>query len=222
MSCHRRVTEWTTIIRMHLPQLSAPQATVLALSSVGMVLARSCALTVVVLFLAVGLHRKEQTVRQQLREFCDEAEAKRGTPRQALAVDPCVVPLRWVLSGWQGTPWALALNATTLGPRFTVLAVSAVYRGCAIPMAWTILPANQPHAWRRDWRRMLRQLRPAGRRDRPLACGTGTAPLARHHGARVANTTVWTGSARSLLVSISWLTSLCMLTALPERNVGSR
>lgn len=162
MSCHRRVTEWTTIIRTHLPQLSASQATVLALWSLGMVLARSCALTAVTVFLAVWLHRKEQTVRQQLREFCYEAEAKRGTQRQALAVEPCFVPLlRWVLSGWQGTQLALALDATTLGLRFTVLAISVVYRGCAMPVAWTIVAANQPHAWRREWLRMLRQLRPA-------------------------------------------------------------
>ncbi len=70
MSCHRRVTEWTTIIRTHLPQLSTSQATVLALWSLGMVLARSGALTAVAVFLAVWLHRTEQTVRQQLREFC--------------------------------------------------------------------------------------------------------------------------------------------------------
>jgi len=127
-----------------------------------MVLARSCALTAVTVFLAVWLRRKEQTVRQQLREFCYEAEAKRGTQRQALAVEPCFVPLlRWVLSGWQGTQLALALDATTLGLRFTVLAISVVYRGCAMPVAWTIVAANQPHAWRREWLRLLRQLRPA-------------------------------------------------------------
>src|SRR5499426_4901282 len=100
MSCHPRVTEWTLTIQAHMPPLSAPQATVLALWSLGMVLARSCALTAVTVFLAVWLRRKEQTVRQQLREFCYEAEAKRGTQRQALAVEPCFVPLlRWVLSG---------------------------------------------------------------------------------------------------------------------------
>ena len=45
MSCHPRVTEWTDTIQTHLPHLSKPQATVLALWSLGMVLARSCALT---------------------------------------------------------------------------------------------------------------------------------------------------------------------------------
>ena len=166
MSCHSRVTEWTTIIRLYLPHLSKPQATVLALWSLGMVLARSCALTAVATFLAVWLRRQEQTVRQQLREFCYEAEAKRGDQRQALCVECCFVPLlAWVLSRWQGTQLALALDATTLGLRFTVLAISVVYRGCAIPVAWTILPANTNHAWRREWLRLLRQLRPAIPRD---------------------------------------------------------
>ena len=78
----------------------------------------------------------------------------------------CFVPLlAWVLSRWQGTQLALALDATTLGMRFTVLAISVVYRGCAIPVAWTILPANTKHAWRREWLRLLRQLRPAIPRD---------------------------------------------------------
>jgi hypothetical protein len=45
MSCQSRLAEWTTVIRTPLPLLSPPQATVLALWSVGMVLARSCALT---------------------------------------------------------------------------------------------------------------------------------------------------------------------------------
>ena len=58
------------LLRTHLPLLSQPQATVLALWSLGMVLAHLCALTAVAVFLAGWLHRKEQTVRQQLREFC--------------------------------------------------------------------------------------------------------------------------------------------------------
>src|SRR5207237_3488539 len=143
MSCHPRVTEWTTIIQAHLPHLSKPQATVLALWSLGMVLARSCALTAVSAFLATWLGRKEPAVYQQLRELCYEAAAKRGPARCALAVEPCFGPLLgWVVEQWEGTQLALALDATTLGTRFTVLAISVVYRGCAIPVAWTILPAR--------------------------------------------------------------------------------
>jgi hypothetical protein len=162
MSSHSRVVEWTAMIRTHLPTLSKPQATVLALWSLGMVLARSCALTAVTAFLAPWVRRPEQTVRQQLREWCYEAEAKRGDQRQAVDPQACFVPLlQWIVGQWQGTPLALALDATTLGTRFTGLAISVVDRGCAMPVAGTILPANRPPAWRREWLRMLRVLRPA-------------------------------------------------------------
>jgi hypothetical protein len=125
-----------------------------------MVLARSCALTAVSLFLAKGLERKPNTVRQQLREWCYEAQAKRGQPRQELAVETCFAPLLgWVLSWWEGTQLAIAVDATTLGQRFIVLVVSVVYRGCAMPVAWTVLPATEQHAWRGEWLRMLRQVR---------------------------------------------------------------
>src|SRR5207253_8158256 len=130
MSCHSRVTAWTQTIQAHMPHWSQPQATVLALWSLGMVLARSGALTAVSAFLAPWLGRKEHTVRQQLREFCYEAAAKRGTARCALRVETCCMPLlAWVVRWWQGTPLALALDATTLGTRFTVLVLSVVSRG---------------------------------------------------------------------------------------------
>jgi len=70
MSCRNTVYQWTEVVTTYLPHLSKPQATVLALWRVGMVLARSCALTAVSLFLAKGLERKPNTVRQQLRECC--------------------------------------------------------------------------------------------------------------------------------------------------------
>jgi hypothetical protein len=134
----------------------------LALWSFGMVLARSCALTAVSSLLATGTHRKEQTVRQQLREWYYDAKRKRGPKRQALRVETCLAPLLgWVVCWWQGTQLALAIDATTLGQRFVVLAVSVVYRGCAIPVAWGILPAGAKHAWRREWLRLLRRLGPA-------------------------------------------------------------
>ena len=66
--------------------------------------------------------------------------------------------LRWVITSWQGTQIALALDATSLGNRFVVLAVSVLYRGCAVPVAWVVLPANCPGAWRPHWLRLLRRL----------------------------------------------------------------
>jgi hypothetical protein len=160
MSCQRAVYQWTEVVTTHMPHLSKPQAVVLALWSLGMVLARSCALSAVSAFLAAGLERKANTVRQQLREFCYEAKAKRGSPRQEVHVESCFAPvLAWVLSWWEGRQLALAVDATTLGQRFVVLVVSVLYRGCAIPVAWTVLPATEKHAWRREWLRMLRQVR---------------------------------------------------------------
>jgi hypothetical protein len=129
MSCQQAVYQWTEVITTHMPHLSKPQAAVLALWSLGMVLARSCGLSAVSTFLAVGLARKPNTVRQQLREFCYEAKAKRGGPRQALAVETCFAPLvTWVLRWWEGEQLALALDATTLGQRFVVLVISVVSR----------------------------------------------------------------------------------------------
>ena len=134
----------------------------LALWSYGMVLARSCALTAVSGLLAAALGQPANTVRQRLRAGCYAAAAKRGRQRRELTVTTCFAPLlRWVLDRWEGTQLALALDATTLSDRFIVLCVSVVYRGCAIPVAWTVLPATEPHAWRRDWLVLLHQVRPA-------------------------------------------------------------
>jgi hypothetical protein len=162
MFCQAGFDQWLGTIRTHLPHLSKPQAWGLALWSFGMVLARSCALSAVSSLLAAGMRRKEQTVRQQLREWYYDAKRKRGPKRQELRVETCFAPLlSWVVSDWQGTQLALAIDATTLGQRFVVLAVSVVYRGCAMPVAWVILPAGTKHAWRREWLRLLRVLRPA-------------------------------------------------------------
>jgi hypothetical protein len=154
--------EWTVQVQQAFPHLSKPQASVLALFSVGMVIARSCALSAVAQVVAVALAHQSNTTRQQLREFCWEAEAKAGRNRQEIVVELCFVPLLcWIVRRWQGRQLALALDATTLSDRFVVLAISAVYRGCALPVAWTILRAGEKHAWRREWLRMLRLLGPA-------------------------------------------------------------
>lgn len=82
--------------------------------SLGRVWARSWALPAVRLFLAKGLARKTTTVRQQLREWGDEAKANRGGPRQARAGETCFAPLvAWGLSWWEGPPLALGVEATT-------------------------------------------------------------------------------------------------------------
>ena len=124
--------------------------------------AHSCALTAVIVILAPLVKTKEPTLRQNLREWWDDANETQGATRQELDVPPCVLPLlTWSLSGWQSLPWALAMEATPLGDRCGVLVISVVYRGCAIPVAWTVFPATPPHAWRKEWRRLVSLLTPA-------------------------------------------------------------
>ena len=169
MSYPPRVTEWTAIIRTHVPHLTKPRATVLALWSLGLVLARSWALTAVRTFLATWLGRQEPAVRQPVREFCSEATAQRGTAPQALVVEACLGPLwAWVVDPWAGTPWARARDATTWGTRLTVLALRVVSRGGAIPGAWSVWAATAPHAGRREWGRRWRQVRRAIPRAWPV------------------------------------------------------
>lgn len=159
MSNQAQYEQWQSTIMQHLPHLSKPQACGLALWSLGMVLARSCSLTAVSCLLATVWRRKENSMRQRLREWYWDAPAKRGKQRQTLEVEGCFAPLLgWVIENWQGTQIALALDASSLGMRFVVLAISALYRGCAIPVAWVVLPAAQPGAWRPHWLRLLRLL----------------------------------------------------------------
>jgi Transposase DDE domain len=155
------LSQWETTVSTHLPALSPAQATVLALWSFGMVLARSCGITSVAALLAPLLDAKENTVRQRLREWCYDAQHKRGTKRQDLDVSTCFAPLlRWVLAWWPATEQrlVLAMDASTLGQRFTVLTISVVYRGCAIPVAWVVLPACRKGAWRPHWEALFDHL----------------------------------------------------------------
>jgi hypothetical protein len=156
--------EWTDTVSRKLPSLSKTEARVLALYSFGMVLVQSCGITSIAVFLSMLLERKENSVRQQLREFTYAGEDKRGAKRRSVAVASCFGDLLgWVLSWWSAGEHrlALALDATTFKQLFTVLVVSIVYRGCAIPVAWCVLPATHKGAWRPHWEHLLDLLKPS-------------------------------------------------------------
>ena len=160
MCASRPLEEWATEVSLRLPGLSNPQAFVLALYSLGMVLANSSGRTAVAAILAPLLGMKERSVVHRLREWGCEAKAKKGDKRQALDGTACFPGLlKWVLSLWVGTQLAIALDATTPGAQFSVLASSIVDRGGAIPVAWTILKAGQQHAWNQEGVRMLKSLK---------------------------------------------------------------
>jgi hypothetical protein len=133
----------------------------LAYWSYGIVLTQSCGLTTVAMFLATLLGTTYSAQRQQLREWCYDAADQRGRGRREVDVSLCFAPLLgWVLALWPAGErrLALALDATTLGQRFTVLAISVVYRGCAIPVAWQVVPATAKGRWRPHWERLLHQV----------------------------------------------------------------
>ncbi len=143
MPHHGPFYQWRAIIATHMPNLSKPQVSVLALWTWGMVCTRCSSLTTVAVFLSLYFECPLNTMRQRLREFYWEANAKAGPHRQALDVGTCFAPLlRWTLQGWPNRQLPIALDASTLGEKFVVLAISVVYRSCAIPVAWKILPAT--------------------------------------------------------------------------------
>src|SRR5438874_7987027 len=166
MTRHDGLSQWTDGVSSNMPHLSKPQATVLAMWSFGIACTRSCGRSTVATFLALLLQQPLANLEQRLYEWCLDAKDKAGKKRTSLDVTLCFVPLlRWIVSLWSSEQIALTLDATSLGDRFVVLAICVVYRGCAIPVAWTILPAAKKHAWRSEWLRMLRVLRPAIPRD---------------------------------------------------------
>jgi hypothetical protein len=165
-SRHRQIlSQWADVLRQRLP-LSRPQALGLALWSIGTVLAESGMLTGATLALSVWLGWPRPNLRKRLREWYLEAGAKkgagtrgRGRKRRDWQVEQCAPALgRWPLEMWPSPHVALALDATSIHDRFTVLAISLLYRRCAIPLTWTVLPGNTPGAWQPHRERMLAQL----------------------------------------------------------------
>jgi hypothetical protein len=152
------IQQWAALIYEHFPCLSRPQAFGLALWSYAAQALHCCGQSQVAFFLARLLAQPEPRLRQRLREWTWERAAKAGPQRQEVTVAPCFgYLLAWVVSAWAPGEQrlALALDATTLGDRFVVLAVSVLYRGCAIPIAWQVLPASTPGAWRPYWLSLL-------------------------------------------------------------------
>jgi hypothetical protein len=162
----RALSRWAALLRQRFPTLSAPQVFGLALWSIGIVLAHAASLHAVVLALACWLPWNKLSLLKRLQEWYLEAAAKKGSGTGGTGWhrrdwDPRTTSaylLRWILEDWPNHQLALALDPTLIEDRFTVLAISVLYRGCAVPVMWTVLSGNEPGAWEPHWERMLTEL----------------------------------------------------------------
>lgn len=126
----------------------------------GSILARSaCQNAVVSALVAYG---RAHTVRAYLREFLLDGGHKRAKCATQVEVPACFAGLLgWVMKLWQGREVPLAIDATTRADQLTCLVVSVLYRGCAIPVAWQVVPGNRKGSWIPLLVGLLQQLVPA-------------------------------------------------------------
>lgn len=152
--------QWTQELTTRLPRLSRCQVGVLAEFSYAMTIAQSCGLSACALSLYLLLGQKYDAVRQRLREFYLGAARKKGQHRTEIDPTLCFEALlKWVTDGWTEKRLAIALDPTHLKDTFITLSLSALYRGCAIPVAWKIIPAEQKGGWNAHWKQLLETLR---------------------------------------------------------------
>jgi hypothetical protein len=161
MSCPDRLSSWKQEVSTAFAHLSKAQVQGLVYWSFGIALIGSSGISQISALLAQMLRQKEGTVFQRLREWYLDAKHKSGDHRCELDVTSCFGPLlSWIIRLWASSEkrMALALDATTLGDRWTVLAVCVVIRGCAIPVAWKVVGAHAKGSWRPYWEELLEHL----------------------------------------------------------------
>lgn len=159
---NEQLKQWARIVSKHMPHLTIPQAMGLAIWSFGMVMTKSSSLTQVSHFIASINDEKPNTVRQRLKEWYQEGQAKKGNRRSTLDVTKCFAPLfHWVLSLLPESidRIALAMDASSIGNKFTVLSINIVLAGCGIPLAWKIVNATEPGSWKPYWQELIDRLK---------------------------------------------------------------
>lgn len=164
-SSHPSIAKMQREVRTLLPRLSLAQANVLGEMVFAMLMVDGCGMTRMCSYLSELLGQAMNTLRQKYREIYYEKEGKAGVKkgrckRREIVVEELFADLlRGVLRHWQGPKTlVLALDASALTDRFTVLSISVVYRGCGIRVAWTMQEGHQEGEWRPHWERMLTRL----------------------------------------------------------------
>lgn len=143
------------------PHLRPAERRGLALWVVGTILAGSACQTAVISALRpLGLGT--ETLRQRLREWTYAGEDRACPCGTRLEVERCFAPLlAWVMRLWRGETLPLAIDMTSLGQRWVVVAICVLYRGTAIPVAWQIRSGPGYGPWMPTICGLLRTLGPA-------------------------------------------------------------
>jgi hypothetical protein len=165
---NRHLKEWSKLVSARMPNLSIPQVLGLATWSFGIAMTRSTSLTQIAEFIGQIEAEPANTVRQRLKEWYQEATAKKGEHRQSLEVKNCFAPLlAWVLDllPAQQRQIALAMDATSIGERFVVLSINILLAGSGIPVAWAIVKGNTKGSWKPHWQSLIQQLHSAIPKD---------------------------------------------------------
>lgn len=155
--CYQLETELTA----HFPLLRPAQIRGLALWVWGTIVAGSACQAAVTRALT-PLFATHHAARQYLREWLYVGADRSKVCGTTLPVEACFVwLLRWVVRLWQGTELPLAIDVTTRADRVVVLTVAVLYQGCAIPVAWRVMPAQRKGAWKPALLALLPLLAPA-------------------------------------------------------------
>jgi Transposase DDE domain len=125
---------WQGRIREMLGELGYWQSLVVAMYSMGMVLARQSAPSKV--SEKLGVVGKADSVQRRLERFVDNG---RVNWRQC-----CVAWSRWAVSRYEGERVILLVDETKLGHHLSVMMVGLAYRSCCVPLAWW---AYTPDEW---------------------------------------------------------------------------
>ena len=132
-SSHPSIAAMQSEVRRLLPSLSRAQANVLGELVFAMLMVDGCGMTRICSYVSELLDQAMNTLRQKYREIYYEKEAKAGVKqgrckRRELVVEELFADLlRGVLKDWQGPKTlVLALDASTLSDRLTVLSISVM------------------------------------------------------------------------------------------------
>jgi hypothetical protein len=155
----------TRVLTEVFPHLRPAECRGLTLWVVGAILAGSACQTAVISALRpLGL--APEALRQRLREWTYDGTDRDAPCGTSLEVARCFAPLLvWVIRLWRGESLPLAIDMTSLGRRWVVVAVCVLYRGLAIPVAWQIRPGPGYGPWMAVTCELLRQLAPAVPKD---------------------------------------------------------